>query len=187
MAALVHFRQGHDVLREANCIYRLGEVALAFSNNEEGLRQFEEALPLYRTVSDAQGEGNCITRLGDIALTFARFDEARRRYDEALVLYRRLEDALGEAYCVTRLGDVALHCLQPGIAQEHYTAALACYARALHPYAMGATHFRLARLAGDPAEKQRHVDTARALWTQINRPDLVAQLDAEFGRSSFPA
>ncbi len=45
---------------------------------------------------------------------------------------------------------------------------------------MGTTHERLARLASDPTEKQHHLDTARALWTSIDRPDLVAQIDAEF-------
>jgi hypothetical protein len=49
------------------------------------------------------------------------------------------------------------------------------------PFSMAQTHCRLAHLATDASEKQRHVDSARALWTQIKRPDLVAQLDAEFG------
>jgi hypothetical protein len=45
---------------------------------------------------------------------------------------------------------------------------------------MGSAHRRLARLATDPAEEQHHAATARALWTSIDRPDLVAELDAEF-------
>jgi len=36
-------------------------------------------------------------------------------------------------------------------------------------------------MASDADEKRRHVEAARAAWTSIDRPDLVAELDEEFG------
>jgi hypothetical protein len=46
---------------------------------------------------------------------------------------------------------------------------------------MGWTWRRLARLAEDETERVRHVQAAREAWQSINRPDLVQQLDEEFG------
>jgi hypothetical protein len=88
---------------------------------------------------------------------------------------------LGEANCIQGLGDIALARSEPAAARERYATALALYARIPQPYSMAKTHRRLAQLAADPAEKQHHLDTARALLRQIDRPDLVAALDAEFG------
>ncbi len=57
---------------------------------------------------------------------------------------------------------------------------LALYERIPEPFSIGTTHRRLARIAeGD--ERTRHVEAARAAWKGIDRPDLVAKLDAEFG------
>jgi hypothetical protein len=42
------------------------------------------------------------------------------------------------------------------------------------------THRRLARVS-DGANRGGHVAAARAAWTSISRPDLVAALDQEFG------
>jgi len=133
-----------------------------------------------------RGEANCIKRLGDIALSRSDHEEARRRYDEALPLYRRVGHVLGEANCIKSLGDIARACNAPAAATERYGAALALYARIPEPYSMGMAHLRLARLATDPIEQRHHLDTARALWTQIDRPDLVPQLDAEFGLPADP-
>jgi hypothetical protein len=86
----------------------------------------------------------------------------------------------GEASCIQRLGDLALQRSDRDDAQERYGVALALYARLPDPWAMGMTRRRLARLATDPAERRRQLDAARASFTSVDRPDLIAELDAEF-------
>jgi hypothetical protein len=55
------------------------------------------------------------------------------------------------------------------------------YQRIQEPYSIGVTYFRLAQVAGDAAERRGYADEARAAWTSIRRPDLVAMLDKVFG------
>jgi hypothetical protein len=55
--------------------------------------------------------------------------------------------------------------------------ALALYARIPEPYSIGGTHHRLAGIAPG-AERAAHVVAAWQTWTSIDRPDLVARLDA---------
>ena len=57
--------------------------------------------------------------------------------------------------------------------------ALDSHSRFGNPYWIGETHRRLARLS-EGEERQRHVGAARAAWSSIDRPDRVAELDAEF-------
>ena len=177
--ALPLYRRVGDVRGEANCILDLGEIALARSDHEEARRRYDEAMPLNRRVGAVQGEANCIESLGDIARDRSDHEEARRRYDAALPLYRRVGAVLGEANCIQSLGDIAWERSDPTTAKECYVAALALYARIHDSHSMGAAHRRLAQVATDPAEKQHHLATARALWTQIDRPDIIADyLDA---------
>jgi tetratricopeptide (TPR) repeat protein len=179
--ALLLFRQDGDALGEANCIQNLGEVALDRSDHEEAQRRYDEALPLYRWAGSLVGEANCIKGLGDIALARSGHEEARLQYEKALPLYRRGGDVQGEANCIQRLGDIAQAASDLVAASECYKTALALYTRIDQSYLIASTHRLLARIATEPNEKQRHVDTARALCAQIHRQDLVEALDAEFG------
>jgi len=90
-------------------------------------------------------------------------------------------EVLGEANCILGLGDIAQATSDHGQARNQYQAALGLYERIQKPYSIGRTHQRLARIAPGPGIRARHVSAAREAWSKIDRPDLLAQLDQEFG------
>jgi tetratricopeptide (TPR) repeat protein len=169
---------------EANCIARLGDVALRRSDYTEARRLHEEALTLFRQVASVHGEANCIESLGEIALGREDHGEARRRYEEALPLFRQVGSVQGEATCIVSLGDIENRLAQKDAAKTHYEQALRLYERIPEPYSIGRTHQRLAGLAATREDRDRHLQAAREAWLSIDRPDLVKELDDEFKPSS---
>jgi tetratricopeptide (TPR) repeat protein len=179
-AALPLYQQVGDVLGEANCIKSLGDLALRRSELAEARRCSEAALPLYQQVGDVLGEANCIQSLGDLALARLEHAEARRRYGSALPLYQQIGDVLGEANCIQSLATIALKEDNLADARQRYEQALTLYQRIERPYSVGWTHRHLAGITA-AAERQEHVAAARAAFCSIDRPDLIAALDQEFG------
>ncbi len=171
--ALPLYRQVGSVLGEANCIMSLGNIALARSDHSTAGARYEEALPLYRQVGDVLGEANCIMSLGDIAIRRSDHSTAGARYEEALPLFRQVGSVLGEANCIRSLGDIALVEGEGKTASQRYREALALYEKIPEPYSIGWTHYRLARIAEDDAEREAHLQAAREAWSSIDRPDLI--------------
>jgi len=178
--ALPLYRRVGDVLGEAHCIWRLGDIALRRSDHDSAQARYEEALPLYRRVGDVLGEANCIQGLGDIALRRSDHDSAQARYEEALPLYRRVGDVIGEGNCLAGLGRVAAAMKDRAGAAARYREALALHER------MGATrnvaidHEDLADVT-EGAERDAHVQAARAAWLSMGLPDQAARVTRRFG------
>ena len=137
-------------------------------------------MPLYRRVGNASGEATCIYRLGDMALRRGDHLNAQALYEQALTLYRHVSSVLGEANCIQGLGDVALLLGQSSEASAKFEEALRLFEKIAEPYSIGQCHVRLARLTIDAQLRQQHVDAARAAWKQIDRTDLIQDLDEEF-------
>jgi tetratricopeptide (TPR) repeat protein len=170
----------------ANCIQRLGDIALRRSDHDAARSRYEEALPLYRRIADVLGEANCILGLGNIALERTDHEAAHSRYDEALPLYRRIGSVLGEANCIQSKGDIAVQMSDYDTAQAQFKAALTLYEHVHEPYSIGLVHRRLARIARNDTERRIHLETAWKSWASIDRPDLVKELDAEFPPPILP-
>jgi tetratricopeptide (TPR) repeat protein len=179
--AIPLYKQVGDLQGEANCIYSLGNIALARSDHERARKAYDDAIPLYKQVGDLQGEANCIYSLGNIALARSDHERARKAFDDAIPLFKQVGDLLGEANCIQSLGDIAVREGDTAVGKERFLQALDLYGRIPDPYSIGLAHFRLAHITKGE-ERAAHVRAARAAWTGINRPDLEAQLDAEFGQ-----
>jgi hypothetical protein len=81
------------------------------------------------------------------------------------------------------LGDIERRLGHDEEAKAAFRNALELYVRIPDPYSIGVTHRRLARIASG-AERAEHAAAARAAWLGIDRPDLVKEIDAEFGASA---
>jgi len=174
------YRRLGNVLGEANCIARLGIIALRRSDYSTAQARFAEALPLYQRVGSGLGEANCISNLGDVAMGRSNYVDAEARYMEALPIYRRAGNILGEANCIQSLGDIAVSQGLSTKAQQKFLQALELYQRIAEPYSIGWSHLRLAHLEQDSTVQQEHLKAAREAWSQIHRPDLIAELEEEF-------
>ena len=58
-----------DVLGEANCTFKLGDIALARFDHDAARKAYDDALTLYRKVSAVLGEANCISKLEQLRNT----------------------------------------------------------------------------------------------------------------------
>jgi tetratricopeptide (TPR) repeat protein len=179
--ALPLYQEVGDLHGEANCILSLGDVAFECKEYETARRLYERALPLYRQVGSVLGEANCVRSLGGLAMHDSDHDKARALYEEALPLYQEVGVVLGEANCLQGLAVIAAAEGARDVAEAKHREALALYERVPVPYSIGHAHRLLARLATDGVLQTMHIMAAREAWRSINRDDLVAELDAEFG------
>jgi tetratricopeptide (TPR) repeat protein len=171
-----------DATLHGEALYRIGLVAYGRTEYDTAQARYQEAQPLYEQTGNLVGQANCIKGLGDIALNRDdNYDTAQARFEEAQSLYEQTGNLLGQANCIQSLGDVALQRADHGTAQARFEEALALYQQLRDLYSIGATHQRLARIAGTDAERHQHVQAAQAAWTSIGRTDLIEAVEDEFG------
>lgn len=85
--ALDLYQQTHDALGEANCVLRLGRVALADNNYSEARADFEQALALYRQVQDKPGVDECSQLLAQFQARELKRLAEEGRFGEAAELH----------------------------------------------------------------------------------------------------
>ncbi|WP_370971098.1 tetratricopeptide repeat protein [Amycolatopsis sp. cg9] len=118
-----------DVLGEANCLRRLGELEFRESDNARAREMFDQALPLYRRVGAVLGEANCLSNLGELEFRESNNTRARELFDQARPLYQRVGDVLGEANCLLNLGELELRESNNTRARELFDQARPLYRR----------------------------------------------------------
>jgi tetratricopeptide (TPR) repeat protein len=96
-----------DPLGRANCVKRLGDLALEAADHARADERYREALALYQQVGSVLGQANCVNGLGDVALARADEDVARERWQEALALYARIREPYSIGWTHRRLARVA--------------------------------------------------------------------------------
>lgn len=136
-----------ETWNEAECYYRLGEIALSRYLYDQARSALETAQMLFRRLNAVRDETYCIKRLGDIAFDRSDLDAARAAYEQALPLYREVGDFFGEANCIKGLGDIARRHSDHDAARTAYEQALPLYRRVGEVNGEGNCYLELGRLA----------------------------------------
>jgi tetratricopeptide (TPR) repeat protein len=122
--AAVAARDAGAAALEAECRYRLGDLALRRSRLAEAMEHLVAALPLFERAGEQRWRAHCVKHIGDAAFELNEFDTASERFVEAAQLYAALGDRRGEANCVKCLGDVAQRRSDHAAARTRYETAL---------------------------------------------------------------
>ncbi len=179
--ALLLYRKIGDMRGVGTCVRKLGDVARQKSDYAMARKLYEQALSFYHKIGYIRGEAKCIRRLGDIAFESSDLVTAKERYEHALSLYHKCGDMWIEANCTKSLGDIALRRSDRAEARRNFETALTLFEQIGEPSEIALTHLRLARLAENESERNQHIQAARAVWERIDRPDLIRELEEEFG------
>ena len=178
--ALPLHRSVGGILGEASCIRFLGDIAMYQSNHIAARALYDQVLLLYREIGDITGEATCTARTGEIMLNAGEHDAAQPQYENALSLFQRAGNAEGEGNCLLGLGRVAQARMDYAAAQVHYRAAMALYQSAHAIQHIAITHMDLASVTVG-AERDAHVQAARAAWLSMNLPDQAERVTRRFG------
>jgi tetratricopeptide (TPR) repeat protein len=127
MPALQRARDVGDARQEADCLQRLGEIALYRSDHDVARARYQEALPLFRRVEDVHSAATCIARLAEIDFYRSEHEAALALYEEALSLFRHVGNVLGEANCIESLGEIDFARANHHAARARYEEALSLF------------------------------------------------------------
>jgi tetratricopeptide (TPR) repeat protein len=91
----------------ANCLLRLGDIAMESSDFDAARDLHQEASDTSAKPGEVLGEANCLRGLGALACSAASTMRPWAHYEEALRQFRRIRNTAGEAACIIGLADVA--------------------------------------------------------------------------------
>jgi tetratricopeptide (TPR) repeat protein len=179
------YRQTRSIQGEAECIRRLGNIALWKSDYTTAKERHQQALSLYREIGDARGEATCIMRLGDAALRSSDHATAKELYEQALSLFLKIGLVRGEANCIRRLGDIALEKSDVVTAKERYEQTLLLYRKMGSVWGEAKCFSGLGDIAlrrSDQAEARRNFKTALTLFEQLEEPFRIGSTHLRLAR-----
>jgi tetratricopeptide (TPR) repeat protein len=185
--ALSIFQCVAEESRQAVCIARLGDIAQGRFDYDTAQSRYKAALPIFQREGNLRGQASCIQALGDLALLNFDYETARSQYEDALSIFQNIGSLLGQANCLLGLGELLLRESNRDAARQLFREALVLYEQIQEPYSIGLACRSLARTALTIENLHEHIKAAREVWTRINRPDLVKELDEEFGETEGDA
>ena len=121
--AIALFGSSGDRLSEANCLQRLGRIALEARRLEDAQELLGRAVEFHRTVGDDPGLAADLGYLGPALGRDAQYLRALDCLEESLGIFRRLGDRYGEALVLRSEGNLFRDCYGP-------EPAIACWALA---------------------------------------------------------
>jgi tetratricopeptide (TPR) repeat protein len=110
-AALTLLDEGS--VERASSYWVLGTVAVAQSEWEEGIRQYQQAWELWHAAGDAQRAAWSLQNLGNALRGAGRYEEAAARIEQAIVLLGELHDPVNQAVARMNRGVVHLYGKDP--------------------------------------------------------------------------
>jgi hypothetical protein len=170
------YRKVGNVNGEALCAWGYAEIARNLEQNAAAEAHYATSLKLFGQVDDKVGKAKCLLGLGQIEQVLGR-PGAEVRLRQAFSLFDAVHFLEGRGRALLELAELAE---SAEAKRELLLDALDSHTRFGNPRWIGEAHRRLARIS-EGEEQQQHVAAAREAWTSIKRPDLVAELDAEFG------
>jgi tetratricopeptide (TPR) repeat protein len=171
-------RELGDRRREAEALYRKGEIERLQNEYDAALASYAQALQLFRAVGDKLGEAYVLQAIGAVQQFRDDRDAALASYAQALQLFRAVGAKLGEANVLKAIGDVQQF-------RDDRDAALASYAQALQLFrAVGAKLGEANVLQAIGAVQQFRDDRDAALASYAQALQLFRAVGAKLGEAN---
>ncbi|NNJ26598.1 hypothetical protein [Alienimonas chondri] len=162
------YGQASDPLGQANCSFQRAMLAmLRMDLSASGL--FSKTEVLYEKAGDTLGQANCLRQQAVIAWWNDGHDAAVEILAQANDLFRITESRLSQAHCISDRGELEEDRGDMVMARAYFVRAAEAY-EALDDWRMvGFMHQRLAKLAENDADRERHLADAAAAEARLPR------------------
>jgi class 3 adenylate cyclase/tetratricopeptide (TPR) repeat protein len=132
--ARTHLTQAYEIFESigaetemAHALHALGTAHSYQGHYEATLKNYREALFLYRKTGNRQGEAHTLNNLGTVAADLGNPAEEQAYYEQALQIRREIGDRLGEADSLNNLGLTERTLGEYARARDYYHQALEIY------------------------------------------------------------
>jgi tetratricopeptide (TPR) repeat protein len=89
---------------EASALMSLGYLYSKLNDPEQAIKYYQQALPMFQTLSDRNSEANVLLNWGVALDGLKQYQQSIEHYDQALLIYREVSDRQGEASALQNLG-----------------------------------------------------------------------------------
>jgi len=173
--ALAIFQQIGDRSGVGNVLNTLGLAYAALGETQRAIDYYQQALQLAREIGNRLVEANVQGNLGLAFSSLGQFERAVEQYQAQLAIVRSINDPRGRQTARANLGDAYFRLGRYEQAIEQYQAALSLAQDAGdrngagdYEFFLGLSHLELGR----PGEAQRHLETAVAIYTELDHANL---------------